>query len=328
MPDSEPKTADHYKKPLDAIVLAGTDDNPRRMILGQNKAFLQIGGKSLVRRAVEALQAAESIGRIYVVGPRQQLAAVLGDLSGSVVLVEQAGKMLANAWQAIYASEADHRAAYGKDDPERPLFFISSDLPLVSAEAGDDFVRRCAGEDLIAPRPYAMLAGVADEGSLQAFYPRDGKAGIRRPYVHLAEHRLRLANLYVGRPRALSNQSFLQTGFDHRKAEKWKNVLSLAARFLSQPGGWSAAWMTFRLQATLLASRGGGVLYARLRQANGRERVERLCSNVIGGGVRIVLTPFGGLSLDADNEDDFRVLAARYEEWIRVRPGDVPGESF
>ena len=146
--------------------------------------------------------------------------------------------------------------------------------------------------------------------------------------MHLAGHRLRLANLYVGRPRALSNQSFLQVGFDHRKAEKWKNVISLASRFLSQPGGWSAAWMTFRLQATLLASQRGGALYTRLRRGNGRERVERLCSNVIGGGVRMVLTPFGGLSLDADNEDDVRVLASRFEDWVRVAPVAPPGEPL
>ena len=41
-----------YPEPLDAIVLAGTDSNPRRMIQGQNKAFLEIGGRlgPLLRR--------------------------------------------------------------------------------------------------------------------------------------------------------------------------------------------------------------------------------------------------------------------------------------
>ena len=40
------------------LVLAGTDDNPRRMILGQNKAFLEIRDTPLVRRVTEALLAA------------------------------------------------------------------------------------------------------------------------------------------------------------------------------------------------------------------------------------------------------------------------------
>ncbi|MBT8064381.1 MAG: NTP transferase domain-containing protein, partial [Gammaproteobacteria bacterium] len=63
---------------LDAIVLAGTDDNPRRMIQGQNKAFLEIGGRSLVERAVSALLAAESIGQVFVVGPVERLQQALG----------------------------------------------------------------------------------------------------------------------------------------------------------------------------------------------------------------------------------------------------------
>jgi GTP:adenosylcobinamide-phosphate guanylyltransferase len=317
-PDSIPRT--EYPAPLDAIVLAGTDDNPRRMIQGQNKAFLEIGGQKLVRRAVEALLEANSIARIYVVGPRQRLDAVLGDLPGRVVLVEQSGKMLANAWQAIHASEGDYHDETGREDPARPLFFISSDLPLVSAAAVDDFIGRCAAEDHRAAAPFAMLAGVTDEKSLKSFYPDGEKEGIVRPCVHLDRYRLRLANVYVGRPRLLSNQAFLQVGFDHRKAEKWKNVIGLARRFLSQAGGWQAAWITIRLQATLLASRWGGGAYARLRRGNTRERIEQICSVVMGGPIRMVVTPYGGLSLDADNEEDFRVLSSRFREWTDVGP--------
>ncbi len=58
-----------YPEPLDAIVLAGTDSNPRRMIEGQNKAFLEVGGEILVRRVVTALLDSSSIGDILVVGP-------------------------------------------------------------------------------------------------------------------------------------------------------------------------------------------------------------------------------------------------------------------
>ena len=148
-----------------------------------------------------------------------------------------------------------------------------------------------------------------------AFYADAELPGIRRPYVHLDDYRVRLANIYVGRPRTLAHQEFLQTGFDHRKAEKWKNVLGLAWHFLGQSGGWQAAWITLRLQATLMAARSGGWLYRKLRRGNLTTRIERACSTVLGGPVRMVITPFGGLSLDADNEDDFRVLSQRFEDW-------------
>jgi len=316
--DSHPKST--YPSPLDAIVLAGTDDNPRRMIQGQNKAFLEIGGRALVRRVVDALLEASSVGHIFVVGPAARLARLLGDESSQVTIVGQAGKMLANAWQAIFAVEDLQRQLEGADDPQRPILFISCDLPFISAQAVDDFVSRCAAVDTKTAVNHAMLTGVAEEASLSQFYPGDGKEGIIRPCVHLSEWRVRLANIYVGRPRLLSHQEFLQTGFEHRKAEKWKNVIILTLKFLGQPGGWKAAWITLKLQATLLASRKQGGLYRRLRKHNRTERVEQACSTVLGGGVRIVITPFGALSLDVDNEDDYRILSSRFSAWVDVEP--------
>lgn len=306
--------------PLDAIVLAGTDTNPRRLLKGENKAFLDIGGQALVRRVVNALLEASTIGQVYVVGPSKRLAELFSDLMPQVTVVEQAGKMVGNAWQAIYASETHYRERHGRDDPLRPLLFISSDLPLISAAAVDDFVRRCAAEDERQEAKFSMLAGVAEEASLTPYYPHRGHAGIRRPFVHLADCRVRLANIYVGRPRTLLHQEFLQTGFDHRKAEKWKNVMALSWHFLGQAGGWQAAWITLRLQLTLMASRGKGGMYEKLRRGNRTERIERSCGTVLGGSVRMVVTPYGGLSLDVDNEEDFAVLSRRFDDWSAIGP--------
>jgi GTP:adenosylcobinamide-phosphate guanylyltransferase len=311
-----------YPEPLDAIVLAGTDSNPRRMIQGQNKAFLEIGGRPLVREVVEALLKAASIGDVYVVGPRERLDQALGDFSEHVTRVQQRGKMLANAWAAIHASEAREQERTGAKDPHRPLLVISSDIPLITPEAVDDFVARCAAEDAGFDGGYAMLCGVADESSLKDYYPADGKPGIVRPYVNFRDSRQRLANIYVGRPRLLTNQTLLQAGFDHRKMVKLKNVLAIAWTFLRQAGSWQAAWLSLRMQITLMASRRGGWLYRKLREGNSARRVERVCSKVLGGPIRIVVTPYGGLSLDADNEDDFRVLSERYEDWIGMPPAD------
>jgi len=309
-----------YPAPLDAIVLAGTDSNPKRMIKGQNKAFLEVGGQVLVRRVVEALQEASSIGNIFVVGPVDRLHKTLAGLPDGVVIVEQAGQMLSNAWAAINASEARHREVGGSDDPLRPLLFISSDLPLISSAAVDDFVSRCACEDGRSDIKYSMLAGVAEEASLKLFYPEDRRDGIRRPYVNFTDCRVRLANIYVGRPRTLTNQQFLETGFAHRKAEKLKNVIGLVWEFLGQHGGWQAAWFTLKLQLTLVASKKGGRLFRRLRKHNRRERAEKSCGDVLGGTVRIVISPYGCLSLDVDNEEDYLVLGERFEDWSCIGP--------
>lgn len=304
----------HFSEPVDAIVLAGTHSNPARMILGQNKAFLKIDGKPLVRHVVDALIGTRSIADIFVIGPVAEIRDALQGEPEKVHLVPQEGNMLSNCWAGVHASEA-HQARNGLERSTlRPYLIVSSDLPLVSAASLDDFIARCADDDQAADEPYGLMVGLADEHGLQPF----SEDGITRPFVQLEFARVRLANIYVARPWLLTNEAFLQTGFGYRKAMHWKNVMGLAYSFLSQDGGLRAAWMTLRLQATLIAARRGGRLYHRLRRWNTRERVESRTSTVLGGSVRLIVTPFGGLSVDVDDEYDFRMLTARYDEWMAV----------
>ncbi len=300
-----------FSEPIDAIVLAGTHGDPSHLIQGKNKAFLTVDGRPLLRHVIDALLGAQSVAGIFVVGPVDRMSEALPGVPKRVRLVEQQGNMLGNGWAGVHASEEQRN---GARDPMRPFLAISSDLPLVSSLALDDFVARCADDDRASENAYAMMIGLADEAGLAPF----SEAGIVRPYVELEFARIRLANIFVARPRALANLQFLQIGFGFRKAVNWKNVLGLTFSFLSQEGGWQAAWLTIRLQATLLAARRGGRLYQRLRRWNTRERVEARTSKVLGGRVRLVISPFGGLSLDVDDEEDFRKLASRHAEWMAI----------
>ena len=317
-PDPSPSRSSAYPFPLDAVVLAGTHQNTKRLISGRNKAFLEVGGQVLIRYVVDALLAAESIGLIFVVGPADELLEVLAGYSSRVRVVGQRGKMLTNCWAGIEASEDCHRYDASIPVHERPLLVISCDLPLVTARSVDDFVGRCARADNASEVPFAMLAGVADEPGVRPFHPDGAKPGIKRPFVELEFGRLRLANIYVGRPRNLANQEFLQTGFSYRKAKDWRNVVALAFNFFKSHGGWQAAWMTVRIQLTLMLSKRKGYWYRRLKKGNTRERVEKSVSEVLGGPVKIIITPFGGLSLDIDDEEDFRILDACYEDWAAI----------
>ncbi len=66
-----------FSHPLDAIVLAGTHRDSKRSIKGQNKAFLNIDGRPLLRHVVDALLGAQSVAGIFVVGPVEQDVALL-----------------------------------------------------------------------------------------------------------------------------------------------------------------------------------------------------------------------------------------------------------
>jgi len=307
-----------YPFPLDAIVLAGTHQNPKRLISGRNKAFLKVGDQELLRYVIDALVEAESIDQVFVVGPADELFEILAGYPPQVRVIAQRGKMLTNAWAGIEAAEDRHR--YDPDIPvtDRPMLVISCDIPLVTARSIDDFVARCAQEDMASDTPIAMLVGVVDEPGVQPYHPTGDRQGIKRPFVEMECGRLRLANIYVGRPRHLSHQEFLQTGFSHRKAKDWHNVVALTFNFFKSHGGWHAAWMSVRLQLTLMLSRGKGRWYRRLKKGNTQERVENIVGKVLGGPIKIVITPFGGLSLDVDDQEDYRILDACYEDWAAI----------
>ena len=316
-----------YPFALDVVVLAGTHQNPKRLIAGRNKAFLEVGGQLLIRYVINALVEAESIDRIFVVGPPEELAQELAGYPAEVRFIPQRGKMLSNCWAGIEASEDCHR-----DDPlmpvsERPLLIISCDLPLVTARSVDDFVARCARADAQSETPYALLAGVVDEPGVTPFYPAVDMPGIKRPFVEMQMGRLRLANIYVGRPRKLSHQEFLQTGFSYRKAKDWRNVVALTISFFKSHGGWHAAWLSMRMQLTLKLSKGKGRWYQKLKKGNTRERDEKAIGDALGGTIRIVVTPFGGLSLDVDDHEDFRVLDACYTEWAVITAAVEPDST-
>lgn len=303
---------------LDAIVLAGTHRDSKPFVQGKNKAFLEIDGRPLVQHVLDALLGAHSIADIFVVGPVEQLGKILPKLPDKVHLVQQEGNVLTNGWVGIHASESLHAADGEEAAAIRPVLVISCDLPLISSFSVDDFVARCAVEDQESDKPYGLMVGLADEDGLLPFRPDGDKPGISRPFVQLEFARIRLANIYVARPRQLIHQEFVQTGFSYRKAINWKNVVGLAFSVLSQNGGWQAAWLTLRLQATALAARRGGRLYRFLRRGNTRERLEACTSKVLGGPLRLIITPFAGLSLDVDDEDDLRVLNENYREWMAI----------
>jgi GTP:adenosylcobinamide-phosphate guanylyltransferase len=326
-PDQPVVAAGVYGFKLDAVVLAGTHQNPKRLIDGRNKAFLEVGGQVLLQYVVNALVDAGSIDQIFVVGPVEELMIELKDSPSSVHVIAQRGKMLTNCWAGIEASEDRHRYDKSLAVQDRPLLIISCDLPLVTARSIDDFVARCARLDNAGPLPFAMLTGVVDEPGVRPFHPTEGKQGIKRPFVELECGRLRLANIYVARPRKLSHQEFLQTGFSYRKAKDWRNVVALTFNFLKSAGGWQAAWMSIRAQLTLMLSKRKGRLYRRLKKGNTQARVEKSVSEVLGGSVKIVITPFGGLSLDVDDEEDYRILDACYKEWAAITAAVDSGQE-
>ncbi|MBI2570079.1 MAG: NTP transferase domain-containing protein [Candidatus Schekmanbacteria bacterium] len=130
---------------LDALVLAGTHQDPTKLINGRNKALLPLEGKPVVCHVVEAVCAAPSVDRVFVVGPVEELGRALADLRAStdrVHLVPQRGNFLENGLAAYMA------ALPGQVRPPRAADFAQdvlarADLELVAKSRLTAWVVEC-----------------------------------------------------------------------------------------------------------------------------------------------------------------------------------------
>jgi len=115
---------------IDAVVLAGgpCDDVARLQEDAPNKAFVEIGGITLVGRVLSALRASPAIGRIVVVAPpsaegRPDLAAA-DELRPDGVRI---GDSLTSGLEGFA--------------PDAAVLVVASDLPVLTPPAIEDFVR-------------------------------------------------------------------------------------------------------------------------------------------------------------------------------------------
>jgi len=115
-----------------AIVLAGGGPEPVLAPGLPNKAFLSVGGLPLVVRVTQALRQAASVDRILVVGPPDDLAALLDH---AIDIVPGQATMMDNVTAAITRLPGARRA-----------LVIAADLPLLTGEAVDRFVALCTGD--------------------------------------------------------------------------------------------------------------------------------------------------------------------------------------
>ncbi len=193
---------------IDVVVLAGGKNNPEMAAATgvENRALTPLGSRTMLDCVVSALDAAPSLGRIFVVGavPRSRLYTAV---PGQETLLDNlmAGLMAAG-------------------DQERVLV-STSDIPFVTPAALEDFARRAAatGADLCCS--YVPLAACLRK------YPE-----MKRTAIRLAEGRFTLGNVMLVNPRFLArHQEAITEAYAARKSPAQMARLlgpSLLARLL------------------------------------------------------------------------------------------------
>lgn len=150
----------------DVVILAGADNHgPLKECADEPyEALISINGHPMVEYVVQAVLRSRYVKRVVVVGPKEELEPVVGPQVYKVV--ERGRDMVENILLGIEALQP----ITGK------VLLVTSDIPLISPEAIDDFLERCTSHQ--ADVYYPIVRREANEEK----YP-----GVRRTYVHLKE---------------------------------------------------------------------------------------------------------------------------------------------
>lgn len=166
---------------VDAIVLAGGANSPEmRVKTGvSNRALVRLGDKTMLDYVVAALHDAPSVGRVFVVGDVPA--------SNSYQAVMGARSLVDNLMAGIQAIGAD------KEGSDAPVLVATSDIPFLSPEAVQDFVKRARGLNADLCYPIVTLS-----------LCRERFPDMKRTAVRMREGRFTGGNLMLLRPGAIT----------------------------------------------------------------------------------------------------------------------------
>lgn len=166
--------------PFDAVILAGSSQGGalQEYTKVNNQALIPIGEQMMVQYVVNALKGVPSINKIVIVGAVRELLPYYKD-DPNVLLAEQGQNHIATLLNGLKVLDPD---------PERKILVATSDIPLLSSEAVEDFLHQCAQKDGDLFYPI-----VPKEINEQRF------PGVKRTYVHLKDGIFTGGNLFLVR---------------------------------------------------------------------------------------------------------------------------------
>lgn len=246
----------------DAIILAG-GENSKEMCQHtpqSYEALIDIAGKPMVTFVADALARSRQVDRIFVLGPVAELANC--DFPPGTQLV-------ANGPTIIETIRLGMRAL-GHD---RPVLVATADIPLLTAEAVNDFLAQCGKVE--ADLYYPIVPKEVNELN----FP-----GNKRTYVRLREGVFTGGNLFLVRPGIVEQCALVAEKFI---AER-KHPLVLC-RML----GWSFV-IRFLLGVLCLAD------------------VQQRVAELLGVRGAVVKSPFAELGIDVDKPSDLELVRATF----------------
>jgi hypothetical protein len=201
----------------------------------------------------------------------------------------------------------------------KQIFVTACDLPLIVPEAVSDFIRRAgnfSGDFHFA---------VSTREMLEPYYTgKHGNPGIVRPYLDLREAEIRATNMILVKPNWVGNKELIQEGFGVRKMKEWRNIIAVVFKLLKQKKRYQTVKLAVLLQITAVLKRNGYRKTAEFFRRHTRgEQLERTLNRLFMTRCKLIVSPYGGVSLDVDSESDYEILKDNQDFWLDVQKQHV-----
>lgn len=152
---------------INCVILAGGLPQPGEplfeMTQGKSKVLLDMNGRTMLERVVDALQNAKTIGEIVVVGLGSDLSMTF---QKPVYHITDQGSLLKNTLAGVAKLRELH--------PETNLMLIcSADIPTLTHAIVDDFIEKCA------PYDKGIVYNFVDKQTLETRFPHSNRTYVK-----------------------------------------------------------------------------------------------------------------------------------------------------
>ncbi|HHU60491.1 MAG: nucleotidyltransferase family protein [Bacillota bacterium] len=193
---------------VDAVILAGAPNTGRLKDVNSEEweASISIHGKPMINYVLDAVQGAQKVEKIVVVGPAE----LKSILPADIPLVLAGDSITENIFRSLDALEQKNK-----------IMVVTSDIPFIHAEALDDFILRCL--ELDSDIFYPLISKEANE----QVYPKN-----IRTYFTLKEGTFTGGNIIMATPAAIHGSRWIMDQVISERKRPWKIIKMLGFMFI------------------------------------------------------------------------------------------------
>ena len=304
-------------KQYDALLVAGEGKDSYK-VNHRHKAFLPIQGKCVISYVIEALQKAQSVQSITIIGPKKEILehmetdGINSDRPKPIHVLEQKRNLYENVWHGFLSTlpeEWPEQELENSPYRDKAVLVVPCDSPLITPHEIDYFVQSSDLEN------YDQVLGMTPEESLRTFYPEPGKPGIQMAYLHLKEQRYRINNLHLVKPIRIGNRHHIQQMYHYRYQRNFKNVILFGWEIIGKDKKGRYRFYIGLLLGLFFSWLNIQFLVRFFRSWVPKRGLEDCISNIMDTRFMGLESPFPGAALDIDNARDYKAIKLRFKEW-------------